>query len=65
MADLQLERYQIDNIATITWQTTFNGISLTCYCTSKRTICNQIVLTNDTFVTANNSVIIFSARFGV
>ena len=27
--------YQIDNIATITWQISFNEISLTCYCTSK------------------------------
>ena len=57
--------YQIDNIATITWQITFNEISLTCYCTSKLTICNQKVLTNVTFVTANNSTITFNARLGV
>ena len=57
--------YQIDNIATIAWQITFNEISLTCYCTSELTICNQKVLTNVRFVTANNSTITFNARFGV
>ena len=57
--------YQIDNIATVTWQITFNEISLTCYCTSKLTICNQIVLTNVTFVTANNSTITFNTRLGL
>ena len=56
--------YQIDNIATITWQITFNEIGLICYCTSKLTICNQKVLGNVTFVTANNSTITFNARFG-
>ena len=44
--------YQIYKIATITWQITFNEISLTYYCTFKLTTCNQKVLTNVTFVTA-------------
>ena len=57
--------YQVDNIATITWQITFNETGLTCYCTSKLTICNQKFLTNDIFVTANNSMITFNARFRV
>ena len=57
--------YQIDTIATIVWQIIFNEISLTCYCTSKLTICNQKVLTNVRFVTANNSTITFNDRFGV
>ena len=34
-------RYQIDNIATITWEITFNEIGPTCYCTFKLTIYNQ------------------------
>ena len=46
--------YQIDNIATIKWQISFNEISLIYHCICKFTICNQRVLTNVTFATANN-----------